>query len=116
MKLKEGRQSALRSVSDFDGKAIMDAAQSGDKLALEAVDRMAEYLGWALANISDLIDPEIYTIGGGLSHTGNFLLEKIKVEAEKRLTYPQYAMPEIVLAKFRNEAGIIGAANLKDYL
>lgn len=116
MRLAEGMESTLKSVCDFDGKAIMDAAHAGDSLALEAVDRLAKYLGWAIANISDIIDPEIYAIGGGLSNAGDFLLNKIQLETLNYLTYPLTAVPEIVLATFRNEAGIIGAASLKDYI
>lgn len=116
MRLEEGYSSILTATPNFDGKAIIDAAKAGDALAGEAVNRLAEYLGWAIANISDIIDPEIVTIGGGLSYAGEYLLDKIKRETIKRLTYPDYASPEIVLAKFRNEAGLIGAANLKRFL
>lgn len=115
-RLAQSTSSTLALIPDFDGKAILDAAKAGDPLAEEAVDRLAKYLGWAIANICDLVDPEIVTIGGGLSHAGEYLLEKIKRETIKRLTYPDYARPEMVLAKFRNEAGIIGAANLHGFL
>lgn len=116
MRLERGGTSSLEAIPDFDGKAILDAARDGDKLAGEAVNRLAKYLGWAIANISDIIDPEIVAIGGGLSNAGDFLLEKIRTETIIRLTYPDYAVPEIVLASFRNEAGMIGAANLKRFI
>lgn len=115
-KLAEGVASDLQSDEGFDARRIFAAAKAGDLLALAAVDRLARYLGWAIANISDLIDPEIIAIGGGLSGAGEFLLERIKAETKKRLTYPQYAIPEIVLATFRNEAGMIGAANLRYFI
>ncbi|MBC3795590.1 ROK family protein [Acetobacterium tundrae] len=116
MQMEHGVESSLTTEKMLDGKIIIDAAKAGDPLALEAVNRLARYLGWAIANISDIVDPEIYAIGGGLSYAGNFLLEKIRMETLKRLTYPQNAVPEIVLATFRNEAGIIGAANLKRFI
>ena len=115
MRLQNGVTSPLKAEKKLDGKIIIDAAKAGDPLATEAVDRLAKYLGWAIANISDIVDPEIYAIGGGLSNAGGFLLEKIRIEAHKRLTYPHNAIPEIVLARFRNEAGMIGAANLGKY-
>lgn len=116
MRLKQGISSSLKKSNILDGKIIMNEAKTGDKLALEAVDRLAEYLGMAISNISDVIDPEIYTIGGGLSYAGDFLLEKIRFATKKYLTYPDFAVPEIVLAELRNEAGIIGAANLMHYI
>jgi glucokinase len=110
--LAEGVESDLQADGDFDARRIFEAAKAGDSLALTAVNRLARYLGWAIANISDLVDPEIFCIGGGLSEAGDFLLERIRAETKCRLTYPRFAMPEIVLATFRNEAGMIGAANL----
>jgi len=116
MQMEHGVESSLITEEILDGKIIIDAAKADDPLALDAVNRLAKYLGWAISNISDIVDPEIYTIGGGLSYAGNFLLEKIRMETLKRLTYPQNAVPEIILATFRNEAGIIGAANLKRFI
>lgn len=116
MRLEEGVSSSLNREKILDGKIIMDRAKAGDNLSLEAVNRLAKYLGMAISNISDLVDPEIYTIGGGLSYAGNFLLKKIQVETKRYLTYPDFAVPEIVLARFKNEAGIIGAANLSNYI
>jgi glucokinase len=114
--ISEGVVTVLKANENFDARRIFEAAKAGDSLALVAVNRLARYLGWAIANISDLIDPEIFTIGGGLSYAGDFLLNRIKTETKCRLTYPQYAMPEIVLATFRNEAGMIGAANLGRFI
>lgn len=114
--IAEGVGTDLTAIENFDARHIFEAAKAGDSLALAAVNRLARYLGWAIANITDLIDPEIFTIGGGLSGAGNFLLERIRSETQSRLTYPQYAQPEIVLATFGNEAGIIGAANLNRFI
>ncbi|WP_373483745.1 ROK family protein [Acetobacterium sp.] len=115
-RIAEGVGTDLKANENFDARRIFEAAKAEDSLALAAVNRLARYLGWAIANISDLIDPEIFTIGGGLSSAGDFLLEKIKAETVSRLTYPAFAMPEIVLATFKNEAGMIGAANLGRFI
>jgi len=109
-------QIGAKVVTADEKKTIMDAAKAGDSLAEEAVNRLANYLGWAIANINDIINPESFVIGGGLSYAGEFLMEKIQAEAIKRLTYPQYAVPEMVLARFKNEAGMIGAANLGSFI
>lgn len=114
--LDDGMDSTLRNMNSFDAREIFGAAKAGDALALAAVNRLARYLGWAIANINDLIDPEVFTIGGGLSGAGDFLLGKIIAETKSRLTYPAYAIPEIVLARFRNEAGMIGAAHLSRFI
>lgn len=108
--------SKLDQLESFDGKIIIDFAKEGDELALAAVERMAKYLGLAISNMNDLVDPGIFVIGGGLSCAGDFLLEKIRKATRSYLTYPNVATPEICLATYKNEAGIIGAANIKKYL
>lgn len=51
------------------------AAKAGDALALEVMDTVCYYLGWALATISMTVDPEIFVIGGGVSKAGTFLTD-----------------------------------------
>lgn len=116
MRLEQGVSSLLDQEKILNGKLIMELAKSGDSLALEAVDRLANYLGMAISNINDILDPGIFAIGGGLSYSGDFLLEKIIQATKKYLTYPDYAVPEIVGASLKNEAGIVGAANIMNYV
>ena len=97
-------------MEDIDGAVIIDAAKQGDNVALKAVDRLAEYLGIGIINIVSVIDPECFLIGGGLSKAGDFLLDKIKKSANDNKFFPEIGMGEIKIAKFGNEAGVIGAA------
>lgn len=115
MKLKDNDQSILNDYENLDGAIIFKAAQNHDRLASQAVNRMCYYLGIAISNINDLLDPELFIIGGGLSAAGSFLLEKIKKETGKQLTYPDIAKPQIVLATLGNEAGILGASQLAHF-
>ena len=50
-----------------DSKDVFQACREGDKLALAAADTMADYLGRALALIANVVDPEMFLIGGGAS-------------------------------------------------
>ena len=68
-------------------------------------------LGTALANISAIVDPEVFVIGGGVSKAGDVLLDYIK----------KYYVPtafhgcretRFELAKLGNDAGIYGTARL----
>ncbi len=112
MRLEKKDQSRLQKYEALDGAIIFKEAENGDCLANDAVNRMSHYLGIALSNINDLIDPELFIIGGGLSAAGPFLCDKIKAATKKHLTFPQIAKPEIVLASLGNQAGIIGASQL----
>jgi len=50
------------------GQATMDAIQSGDASAAEALDRYIDRLGRGLAAICDIIDPDVIVLGGGMSN------------------------------------------------
>lgn len=113
MRLEKNAESSLQGYEKLDGAIIFKEAKNGDCLANDAIDRMCHYLGIALSNINDLIDPDLFILGGGLSAAGSFLLKKVKAATQKQLTYPQFAKPEIVLATLGNQAGIIGASQLR---
>ena len=49
-----------------DSLAVFEAMQAGDEAACAAVARMADYLGFAIAQVSTVVDPELFLIGGGM--------------------------------------------------
>ena len=92
-----------------DSKDVFQACREGDKLALAAADTMADYLGRALALIANVVDPEMFLIGGGASASADGYLDKA------REYFPRYALSAsretpIKVALLGNDAGIIGAA------
>ena len=89
-------------------KEIFDAAQAGDKPALETVDEAVRMLGRAMATVSCVIDPELYLIGGGISKAGDFLLDKLRTEFRK-LALAVSENARIEAAKTGSDAGIFGA-------
>lgn len=103
--------STMRSYQELSAKAVFDCAKAGDSLALKAVDKACYYLGVALAHIAQVIDPEVFVIGGGVSKAGDILTETTKKY------YNNYVMKslknkEFKLATLGNDAGIYGAAKL----
>ncbi len=103
--------STMRTYPELSAKTVFDCAKAGDKLALETVEKACYYLGVALAHISQVLDPEAFVIGGGVSKAGDIITETTKKY------YNQYAMDalknkEFKLATLGNDAGIYGAAKL----
>lgn len=105
------RPSSLRDVKNISAKSVLDAAKDGDELALEAVETSCRYLGWAMAAITMVLDPQAYIIGGGVSKAGTFLTEKIK-KYHDALSPMAPKKADVVLAKLGNDAGIYGAAKM----
>lgn len=107
----EKRPSALRTYERVTAKNVLDEAKKGDGLALETVETSCRYLGWAMASIAMVVDPQAFLIGGGVSKAGTFLTEKIKRYYDA-LSPMATKKADIVLATLGNDAGIYGAAKL----
>ena len=105
------RPSSLREVKNLSAKSVLDAARAGDPLALESVETSCRYLGWAMAGITMVVDPEAYLIGGGVSRAGTFLTEKIQ-RYHDQLSTMATKKAKVLLATLGNDAGIYGAAKL----
>ena len=108
---KEEGPSSLRGIRNLNAKNVLDAAKAGDALALKALDTSCYYLGWALAAVTMVLDPEAYLIGGGVSRAGTFLTDRIKTYHDQ-LSPMATKKADIVLAELGNDAGIYGAAKL----
>ncbi len=98
------------NINNLNGQIIFEAALKGDTVANKSIDRLVKYLGVGIVNLINIIDPEIFVIGGGLSKSGPFLLDKIKTEVKENKLIKTISAGDIVFAKLGNEAGIIGAA------
>ena len=104
-------ESPLRSLSDMTCKDVFDAAKAGDGVALEALERVYDYLGQFLAAICCVVDPEMVVLGGGVSKAGQVLLDGAKRYFDQ---YSFHACREtrFALASLGNDAGAYGAFKL----
>src|SRR5690606_19291452 len=95
------------------GPLVTEAAQAGDRLAVELLAEVGTWLGTGMANLAAALDPGMFVVGGGVSAAGDLLLEPARVAFSKQLTGRGHR-PEavIVAAELGNDAGLIGAADL----
>lgn len=88
------------------------AAREGDFAAMQTVDEFTKYLAVGIANIINVLQPAVVCIGGGISGEGDNLL----IPLRNRLKYTAFgteaSRTRVEVAKYRNDAGIIGAALL----
>lgn len=103
--------SSLRALESFTARDVFDAAKAGDALAYEAVDTCMGFLGKSMAMLTNIIDPDMYIIGGGVSRAGEFLIELVRKHYE-RLSMLSEQKAAVALATLGNDAGIYGAAKL----
>ena len=97
----------------LSGAALTKAAKAGNELALAAFSTQADWLGLACASYSLIIDPQAIIIGGGVVDAGELFLAPVRAAMRKYMPFAEsHVPPKIIAAKFGNDAGLIGAADL----
>jgi len=100
-------------LSNLTGSALTEAAKKGNEMALAAFNKQADWLGSACASYTLLLDPQAIVVGGGVVEAGELFLKPVRSAMEKYMPFAgTHLLPKIIAAKFGNDAGLIGAADL----
>ena len=96
-----------------NGRTSFDGMRAGDEAAKEVVDAYLGYLACGLANMINIFQPEILSIGGGISGEGQSLIDALLPLIRKECYGGSTVKAtEIRIAQLGNDAGIVGAAVL----
>lgn len=93
-----------------DGEWIIQAARDGDAGAISAMDRYIHRLGRAMAMISNIVDPDVFVLGGGLSNVTE-LYDRLEA-AMRPFIFCDRWQARIVPAHWGDSSGVRGAARL----
>ncbi len=115
----EGRAPAVLgrvdTVADIRGEHVVDAASAGDPGALAVMAEFGWWVAAGLANLVNVLDPEVIVLGGGLVDAGDLLLEPVRSSYDTlTLGGVTNGAPPIVPARLGSGAGAIGAALVAD--
>ena len=98
-----------------DGRTAFDAMRAGDPAAKQVVDTYIKYIACGLINVINIFQPEVLCIGGGICKEGDTLLKPLEAHiAKERYSKFSTHQTRLCVATLGNDAGIIGAANLRD--
>ena len=116
-RLRSGAKSKVRE--KLDGKytnltleMLTDAARKKDAFSNILWQEVGAHIGVVLADVVNLLNPQIIVLGGGVANAGKLLLDPIRKTVRERAFKVSRQNLKIVLSKFKNKAGIIGAATL----
>ncbi len=88
---------------------ILEAARSHDQVALQSLQETGYWLGIGIANLINLLNPQLLVLGGTLSLAHEFILPIIhQVVADRALRWPCKTC-DIKLASYKEDAGVMGA-------
>lgn len=91
---------------------LVTAAQAGDPVALDVVGHAGRVLGAAIANLLNLLAPEVVVLGGGLTRAGRALLDPIDDTVRRMSLVRDSARAEIKLSRLGPAGIALGAATL----
>lgn len=92
-----------------DTLSIFNAYQAGDEAAESAIKKMSDCLGYAMAQISTIVDPQVYLIGGGVGGGFTTHSEDLRIAFRSYCLAP-CAATRVLPASLGNDAAMYGCA------
>ena len=109
------KASFCESIDDIDAvtaKTVADAANSGDELALEIYKTSGRYLGYSLAVLVDLLNPEMIIIGSIYKRCENLLKAECEAVLREEALKHSLDVCEVVPAVLGDDIGLYAALAL----
>jgi glucokinase len=95
----------------LSGEEVFAAASSGDKHAQSVVATFADWVAVGLASLTNICDPEVIVIGGGVVQSFEFVLESVSKSFSAALySSESRPHPSLHVAALGERAGAIGCA------
>ncbi|GAA2391335.1 glucokinase [Catellatospora methionotrophica] len=100
-------------VDHITGPIVTAAAQAGDEVAIDAFTQIGYWLGQGLADLVQILDPQVLVVGGGVIDAGDLLMTPARQSYLDSLAQRgRLPVAELRAAKMGNVAGLVGAADL----
>ena len=99
-------------IKNVKSEHVLEAARAGDILALQLVEETAYYMGWGIANLVNILNPDIVLLGTIAIAAGDLLLDPIRKNVSKfAMTRPTEAV-KIAPAQLGKALGDLAAIAL----
>jgi glucokinase len=96
----------------IDAYEVAEAARRGDLVSIEVYLEAGRLLGYGVANLVSLFDPEIVVIGGGLAAASDLFLDALRKAMKERGQPLAARQVKIVTSQLGGEANLLGVAKL----
>ena len=118
--MKKAPESLMRemagSVSGMDARIPFEAAKAGDAAAGKVISSYVRSLATDVIDLINIFQPQVLCISGGISNQEQYLIDLLKPYVDREdIAAGALNRTQIKIAKFKNDAGIIGAALVGAY-
>lgn len=109
LKEKVAKEYGLKDYTGKDIKELLEREKDTEK-ANKILDEYVEDLSLGLANLINIFEPEVISIGGSFVYYKDLVLDKLNTKLKQNgVLFNGGDVPKIIMAKLKNNAGIIGA-------
>jgi glucokinase-like ROK family protein len=91
---------------------VVQAAKMGDQTSMDALAKVAFYLGIGIANLVNLLNVEVIVLGGALNNASSFILEDIERVVSANTLAPGKEHLRIIPSAHGADACVMGAIAL----
>ncbi len=116
-KIQKGAQtmitSKIQSIEEIDAKIIFESANQGDTFSIEILEEAASYLGFGLAQLINIINPEMIIFGGKIATVNEFIINSIQTSAMKYSMTHLNKNIRFEVSNLGTVAGALGVAMLE---
>lgn len=98
----------IERVTSFKMFEIIESGQKSEQVN-QIIEKYTDFLAVGISNLIKIFEPDAICIGGSFSYYEKIFMPKLKNKIQK---YLLNKIPEIIIAKYENDAGIIGASML----
>ena len=74
------------------------------------IEEHTNYLSIGISNLIHIFEPDAICIGGSFTYYATLFMDKLKEKIQNN--FKNRTIPDIITAKFENDAGVIGASML----
>ena len=113
-RMQHGQTSSLSKleVSTITAREVAAAAREGDRLALDVFRKAGGMLGYGIANMVSLLDPEVVILGGGMAAVADLYLDSLRRAMLERAQPLAAKQVKVVVSKLADKANLLGCARL----
>lgn len=109
------RKGELSSLSRFDlskitAHEVAAAAREGDRLAMEVFASAGKFLGYGIANMVSLLDPQVVVLGGGLASVAELYVDSLRIAMMERAQPLAVKQVKVITSKLADKANLLGCA------
>ena len=109
MKALKQKVAKKKGIKEISGKELYKILKDNMESVQDIVDEFVKDLSLALSNYINIFEPEAIALGGSFAYCEELLLDKIINSLKtSKMTFNE-SIPEIIIAEYANDAGIIGA-------